>query len=323
MGRRPDAEGVRRLPLAVLVGLTVLLCTSPVLYAGPAAGRETERAHSYGPRARQQLVAYRDRTPPARGEALPGVVVLHGGFWYQDRSRGWRPWARRIADEGVVVFDVDYRRSVDAPWPAQRRDVLRALHWIRRHAGSLGVDPRRLVLLGSSAGGHLATNVAAYGAGRELLAGAVALSPVVDPYRAWRDGAARDGGTVRRGAAVLRSSAAVLAGCDPRRGSGAERADCRRVWRDMSAVHHATGGDDAPMLLVHSRRDFVPPVHSEDLRAAERRRGMGADDVRVVTVPGAEHGGALMRTPAVAERVLGWIAARTGARTERDAARPP
>lgn len=289
------------------------------MYAGSGDGREAERTHSYGPRARQRLVAYRDRTAPADRAARPGVVILHGGFWFKDRSPGWNVWAQRIADAGAVVFDVDYRRNVDAPWPAQRRDVLRALRWIRRHAASFGVDTRRLVLLGSSAGGQLATNVAAYGAGRKLLAGVIGLSPVVDPYRAWLDGGRGTGGS---GVAVLRASAAVLAGCDPRRGTGRDRTGCLRVWRDMSAVHHATGSEDAPMLLVHSRRDFVPVLHSDALRAAQRRQGMARDDISVVTVPGAEHGGALMRVPAVAEQVLEWIAVRTDTGAAGGAARP-
>ena len=290
----------------------LLLCTSLVAGGGSDRAPEAERTYSYGGGPRQRLVAFRDRTgPPADGLRRPGVVILHGGFWFKARSSGWNAWAQRIADSGATVFDVDYRRNVDAPWPAQRSDVLRALRWIRHHSGRFGVDPRRIVLLGSSAGGQLATNVGAYGAGGRRVAGVVGLSPVVDPYRAWRAGAGRGSGA-GRGPAVLRASAAVLAGCEPRRGDGREREGCGRVWRDMSAVRHATGGEDAPMLLIHSRRDFVPVVHSDSLRGAERRRGMAARNITVVTVPGAGHGGALMKTPGVAPRVLAWIAERTG-----------
>ena len=283
-----------------------------MVFGGSERDREAERTYSYGSRPRQQLVAYRDRDARSdEGLRRPGVIILHGGFWFQDRSSGWNVWAQQIADAGATVFDVDYRRNVDAPWPAQRSDVLRALRWIRRHAGTFGVDPGRLVILGSSAGGQLATSVGTYGAGRQHVAGVIGLSPVVDPYRAWLSGA--DGRTDEdsRGLEVLRASAAVLAGCEPDRGTEQARERCRRVWRDMSAVRHATGSEDAPMLLIHSRRDFVPVPHSEALRGAERRQGMGPGDISVVTVPGAGHGGALMRTPAVASRVLAWIEART------------
>ena len=290
--------------------LTTLICMS-VLVAGDSRGDpEAERTYAYGSKPGQRLVAYRDRSGPlGEGARRPGVVVLHGGFWFKRGSTGWKIWSRRIADSGFTVFDVDYRRNIDAPWPAQRSDVLRALRWIRQHADDFGVDPRRLTLLGSSAGGQLATNVGAYRAGRQHVAGVVALSPVVDPYRSWLKGIGRTG-RISSGLAVLRSSAAVLAGCKPQRGTERDRVRCRRVWRDMSAVPHATGRDDAPMLLIHSRRDFVPVVHSDELRGAERRHGMAAGDISVMTVPGAGHGGALMQAPGVVPRVLDWIAER-------------
>lgn len=311
MASGSDSERVRRFPLILVACLTLLLCTSLVVRGDTADESVTERAHAYGSAPRQQLVAYRDRSAPREESARrPGVIILHGGFWFHDRPSGWNAWAQRIADSGVAVFDVDYRRSIDAPWPAQRSDVLRALSWIRQRAGIFGVDPHRIVLLGSSAGGQLATSVGTYGAGRRHVAGVIGLSPVVDPYRAWRDGAGRTGER-GRGLTVLRASAAVLAGCEPRRGAGEGSERCRGVWRDMSAARHATGSEDAPMLLIHSRRDFVPVAHSEDLRGAERGRGMAAGDITVVTVPGAVHGGALMTQPGVAPRVLDWIAERT------------
>ncbi|MGH3324223.1 MAG: alpha/beta hydrolase, partial [Streptomyces sp.] len=181
---------MRRLPISIAVGITLLLCTSPVLRGDADHGAAAERAYAYGSGPRHRLVAYRDQNP-AGGPAgtadpdarRPGVVILHGGFWFGDQPAGWNLGAQRIADSGAVVFDVDYRRNVDAAWPAQRSDVLRALRWIRGRADIFGVDPDRLVLLGSSAGGHLATAVGTYGAGRQRVAGVVGLSPVADPYR--------------------------------------------------------------------------------------------------------------------------------------------
>jgi acetyl esterase/lipase len=175
------------------------------------------------------------------------------------------------------------------------------------------VDPHRIVLLGSSAGGQLVTGAGAYGAGRRHLAGVVALSPVVDPYRSWSTASAY--GRARAGTAMLRSNSARLAGCEPRstRATTREAELCRGVWRDMSATRHASGRDDPPMLLVHSRRDFVPVAHSEALRDAELRHGMPRGDITVATVPGAAHGGALLSRAGVERMVLSWIAARTRA----------
>lgn len=57
------------------------------------------------------------------------------------------------------------------------------------------------------------------------------------------------------------------------------------------------------MLPIHSERDFVPPAHSTELAAAERR--LGHQDITVRTLEGASHGGALMSQ--ARELVLSWL----------------
>jgi acetyl esterase len=310
---------MRALLLILAACLAVVSCSSaPAEHHGaPGRQRAKERSYAYGSAPNQRLVAYRDPTPvgrhgrPAASGRRPVVVLLHGGFWFRPQPAPPNPWAERIAATGAVVFDVDYRRNLDAPWPAQRSDVLRSLRWIARHAGIFGVDPHRVVLLGSSAGGQIATSVGTYGAGRALVAGVVALSPPADPYLAWRTGTAQGRGARGQKAVAVRNNAALLAGCVPRPGAQPQRAGCRRVWRDMDAVHHASGADDAPMLLIHSRRDFVPARNSYLLRRAELRAGMPAREISVDVEPGGAHGGELMGVPGVAPRVLKWIEART------------
>lgn len=358
---------VRRLLRTLAVCAALTCCTSPGLVPVPgtdARSPRAERTYAYGPHARQRVAVHWHPERSADRTRRPAVVVLHGGFWRLDAAPGWRGWCRTLADRGLVVFDVEYRRNLDARWPAQRDDVLSALAWIRQRGERFGVDPERLVLLGSSAGGHLATSVGAYGAGARRVAGVAALSPVVDPLRSWRTGAAYGAGAghgapvrptprareereVRGGpdgdrtarptppdartpparadrpayaARVraarqrgVRENAALLAGCRPARGDGERAAACAEVWRDMSAAAHASGKDDAPLLLVHSAWDFVPAAHSRELARAERARGMPRRSVTVRTVPGAAHGGGLLRAPGVLPALLAWLDARVDA----------
>ncbi|MBD9701787.1 alpha/beta hydrolase [Streptomyces sp. ID01-12c] len=273
-----------------------------------AAGRD-ESSHAYGPHPRQTLDAYWNAAGEEGGRKQPGLVILHGGHRYEDT--GWATWSRTFADAGYAVFAVDHRLNFDAPWPAQRTDALSALDWIRAHAADFDVDADRLVLLGSSSGGQIATAVATYGSGGSRVDGVVALSPVNDPYRAWRDGNAGDA-TVRQ--RRLRDNATLLARChpDPADDSGSAHPGCRDTWRDMVVRHRASGGDDAPMFLLHSEDDFVPVRHSLDLEAAEENdHNMPPNGVTVEAVAGSAHGGALLKEPGVADRVMGWIAERT------------
>ncbi|WP_181800507.1 alpha/beta hydrolase [Streptomyces ipomoeae] len=293
----------------------LILCTATVgtLLVVDARGSEAdgrhEAAYSYGSHPRQTLDAYWNPAGEEQGGEQPGIVILHGGHWYEDT--GWATWSRRFADAGYAVFAVDYRLNFDAPWPAQRTDALSTLDWIEDHAADFDLDPDRLILFGSSSGGQIATAVATYGSGSYRVDGVVALSPVASPYRAWQDGNAATATDRQR---KLRDNASILARCypDPADTGTSAHPGCWDTWRDMSAKSRASGADDAPMYLIHSKGDFVPVQHSLDLEAAEEvDHNMPANGVMVETVAGSSHGGALLDESDVADRVLSWITERT------------
>lgn len=270
-----------------------------------AAAERSETTYSYGSHDRQKLDAFWNASDSKR----PGIVILHGGYWYEDS--GWATWSRYFADKGMAVFSVDYRLNFDAPWPAQRNDALSAITWIKANAAKFDLDPERIVVLGSSAGGQIATSLATYGSGGDRIKGVVALSPVASPYRAWNDGN-RDDSTAKE--RKVRDNATVLARCfpDPADTDASLHASCWDTWKDMVVKNRASGADDAPMYLVHSEGDFVPVQHSLDLEAAEEvGHDMPADGVTVETVTGsAAHGGGLLDTAGIPEKVLTWIKAR-------------
>ncbi len=100
---------------------------------------------------------YQPVLPPPVGEHYPALVVLHGGGWRNGDRGGWfAPHNRYFASQGYVVFDVQYRLSGVAKWPAPLEDVRAALRWIRAHGDEYQIDPARIALMGRSAGAHLA-----------------------------------------------------------------------------------------------------------------------------------------------------------------------
>ncbi len=107
------------------------------------------------------------------------LVYLHGGGYSIGSIESHRHFITRIAARaGVVALAVDYRLAPEHPFPAQLDDA-RAV-W--RHVLEAGVDPRRVVLAGESAGGGLtmSTLLATRDAGEPLPAAAAVLSPWVD-----------------------------------------------------------------------------------------------------------------------------------------------
>ena len=88
-------------------------------------------------------------------EALhPVIVYLHSGAWISgDRTGG--P-AIREAARGFAVASIDYRLAPQYTWPAQIEDCKTAVRWLRANAARYHLDPKRIGVFGTSAGGHLA-----------------------------------------------------------------------------------------------------------------------------------------------------------------------
>ncbi|WP_330246265.1 alpha/beta fold hydrolase [Streptomyces sp. NBC_00562] len=290
-----------------IAACAALIASLTLMDARPSSAAErNESTYSYGSHVRQKLDAYWNPSDSAQ----PGIVILHGGYWYEDS--GWATWSRYFADKGYAVLSVDYRLNFDAAWPAQRTDAISAIDWIKSNAAKFDLDPDRIVVLGSSAGGQIATALATYGSGTDRVKGVVGLSPVASPYRAWSDGNHDDSDAKKR---KVRDNATILARCFPDSADTdtSLHASCWDTWKDMVVKNRASGTNDAPMYLIHSAGDFIPVQHSLDLEAAEEvSHDMPADGVTVETVPDSgAHGGALLDTPGMPEKVLSWVAAHT------------
>lgn len=89
----------------------------------------------------------------------PVLVAVHGGAWRAGSPDRYRHLAPYLAAAGISVLAISYRLVRAAPetkFPAQMSDLDAAVRHIAGNAGTLGVDPARLGLIGDSAGAHLA-----------------------------------------------------------------------------------------------------------------------------------------------------------------------
>lgn len=125
-----------------------------LLLAAPAFAETSERA--YGPDPRQRL----DFTPAeARGAAL--VLFIHGGAWSFGDKRMAAHMARHYHARGSAFAAINYRLVPDVTVAQQAEDVAAALASLRRDAERLGIAPNRIILIGHSAGAHLAALIGA------------------------------------------------------------------------------------------------------------------------------------------------------------------
>jgi acetyl esterase/lipase len=98
--------------------------------------------------------------PPSSFRPAPCVIVIHGGSWRSGDSQQLAPLNSYLAARGYAVAAINYRLAPRWRFPAARDDVIAALNYLKTHADSLHLDAQRFVLLGRSAGGHLALLVA-------------------------------------------------------------------------------------------------------------------------------------------------------------------
>jgi acetyl esterase/lipase len=110
--------------------------------------------------------------PLASGARRPALVQIHGGGWViGDKREQGLPLIKRMASNGWVCFNVNYRLSPGATWPDALVDCKAAVAWVREHADEYGIDPSFIAVTGGSAGGHLTALVGLTGTDRTLQPG--------------------------------------------------------------------------------------------------------------------------------------------------------
>jgi acetyl esterase/lipase len=149
-----------RLWIAAMLALLATACSPIALFntVTPKDGltAPATSAIAYGDGPRQKLDIY-----PAAPEAKqPVIVFLYGGAWNSGRRQDYAWAARALAAKGFVVVVPDYRLAPADPFPAFVDDAAAAAVWAHRNVARFGGDPDRMVLMGHSAGAHIAMMVA-------------------------------------------------------------------------------------------------------------------------------------------------------------------
>ena len=222
------------------------------------------------------------------GRKLATVVLVHGGAWQMGKRTGLAPQAYELARKGFLVVSVNYRYATEAAWPAQRIDVSRAVTYLRKHAAYFNVDRKRVVLVGSSAGGHIATAVATHESGKQRFRGVVSLSGLLNPSTVYEQDPEAYNAVVPK----------LLLRCTP--------TECPDRYR--SAIPAAAlDRTDVPSLLFHANAEqpWGPAQSAEFVRIS---RAVGVPS-KLKMVEGAEHGFEYWEQ--IRRTVIAWIANRT------------
>lgn len=232
---------------------------------------------SYGMEEHQ----FGDLRLPSGAGPHPVAILIHGGCWKADFATlgDLAPMADALKAEGIATWNIEYRRlsQSGSGWPGTYLDISKGVEYLRSIAAHKKLDLTRVIVIGHSAGGHLAMWVAA----RSRLSSGSALY-VKDPLAI-------------RGVIDLAGTGDMEAfiqfeqhGCNGavvEEMLGGKPVDVPERYAQVSAIRMLPLG--IPQVLIWGRDDDIAPISlGEKYTLAAKQAG---DPVRLVSIPDVGH----------------------------------
>jgi acetyl esterase/lipase len=214
--------------------------------------------------------------PPKSNKPTPVIIVIHGGAWAKGSKEtigGFAPFFKA----GYAVANIDYRLVQVAKAPAAIEDTRCALIYLIKNAAALNIDVKKIVIMGTSAGAHLALMGGLLASDNRFDTNCpgikdVKVAAIIDKYGiadVWDWGYGK----------LHSSSATKWLG---------EHAKDRAFAMTVSPMAYVTK-DSPPIMIVHGNADdHVPYQQSIDLHERLLKLGVKTE---FITIEGGKHGG--------------------------------
>jgi len=128
-----------------------------VMLLSQLQAQEVKRNLPYGREGHERQVL--DIYAPRDAKNLPVVFWIHGGGWQQGDKTGVQVKPQAFVDKGFVFVSTNYRLLPDVDMGTIIRDIAQSIGWVHNHIAEHGGDPRRMFVMGHSAGAQLAAVV--------------------------------------------------------------------------------------------------------------------------------------------------------------------
>ncbi len=220
---------------------------------------------------------------------FPTVILVHGGGWMRgDKTTYIKPLFAPLTKAGFTWFTINYRLAPAHRWPACADDVERVIRWVKANAAHYKADPKRIALVGESAGGHLVSYVGVRGAGETRVAAVV---PIYAPHDLAAHASARN--------ALGPSLSALFALTDLNE-------EAKKQLRAASATSYLRKGLP-PFLLLHGTKD-AQVDYSQSVKFQEQMKALG-NTCDFITIPDGAHGmgGWDKLLPDYTDQLVAWL----------------
>jgi acetyl esterase/lipase len=302
---------------ALLAGATIL----PASHSADAVTRSTG-ATTYPVRTHQNLVYAKSPagsaltanvdSPIGDAKTAPVLIIIHGGGFNSGDKQGEAPYAEAMASVGFVTVNVNYTLATKtgAGYPVQVQEIQHAIQWTESYVYKYGGNPRKIALLGFSAGGYLAAEGALYDynlPGQPIKAVVTLSAPLnlsaLDQLLRARVAACGSSPTCPQ----VPQAPEVSAFAPLFEYLGCPKGSCSaNLIRAASPSSHIKN-NDPPFLIYNSANELIPRSQATDMGAALHAAGVSE---KVVIVPGTQHGEAYL--PEVDTDILTYLDKRLG-----------
>ena len=215
-----------------------------------------------------------DASVPEGSGPFPVAIIVHGGGWsggdkQRDvAGRDISPLFEPLTKGDFTWFSINYRLAPTNRWPACFEDVQTAIRWVKAHAAEYKGNPKRIALIGHSAGGHLVCLAAALANDDTRVQAVIGLAAVTDMVA----------DTERRGG--LSTSLQALLNCPPELND-----ESRKILREFSPIDHVKPGLPPFLLIQGSADKTVPWQQSANFQAKLKEAGVACDLITLTNAP--------------------------------------
>lgn len=194
---------------------------------------------------------------PDNSDTKPLIIWVHGGAWHSGSKEG--P-PLDLVRRGFPMASISYRRSIEAVFPAQIHDINAAVRFLRANATQFGYSAEKIILWGSSAGGHLVA-LAGMANGDKYLEGSVGdhlnissdIQGTIDFYGPTNFNTILNQSTPH-GLSVRAPALALLYGMPT------DDAGDRGISGLASPVNYVDA-NDPPIFIAHGDQDYQVPIN--------------------------------------------------------------